>query len=373
MRIGIVCYPTYGGSGVIATELAIELAKRGHEVHLICHHRPVRLDRSYPGLVFHGAEVTPYPLFSYPFYTLSLASKLYQVIQEYGLECVHVHYAIPHTPAVLLSRMMLKGRGPKIITTLHGTDINLIGFDPSYRSLIKFCLDASDGITAVSNFLLNLTKKEFGIDGKTRMIYNFIDTNRFTRREDPQLLRMYAPNDERIITYISNFRKIKNIPHLIDVFRIISSKIPTRLLMIGDGPEMNRIESLVKEYDLTSKVTFLGEVNYTVPLLSISDLLLLTSYMESFGLTVLEAMSCEVAVITTNVGGLPEVVEDGVCGFLVEAGDIEGMANKAIEILKDKERRRRMGRAGRNIAIDKFSIHKQVDEYERYYMEVLSR
>lgn len=372
MRIGIVCYPTYGGSGVVATELAIELAKRGHDIHLICHHRPVRLAKTYPGLVFHGAEVTSYPLFGYPFYTLSLASKIYQVVKDYGLEVLHVHYAIPHTPASLLAKSMAEECNFKIITTLHGTDIHLVGFDPSYRQITKFSLQVSDGVTAVSQYLMRLTEKEFGLDGKMRMIYNFVDPVRFTSEGRQDLREVYSPNGEKIISHVSNFRKIKRIPDLVNAFKLICAKLPARLLLIGHGPETTWVEDMVKDLGLSSKVSLLGEVNDIVSLLAISDLFILSSQMESFGLAALEAMSCGVPVVVTRVGGLPEVVEDGISGYLVDLGDVEAMAQRSLEILQDKELQKEMGQAGRRIACERFSLEEIVSRYEEYYGEVLN-
>ena len=371
MRVGIVCYPTYGGSGVVATELAIELARREHDIHLICHHRPVRLQKTYPGLTFHGAEVTPYPLFAYPFYTLSLASKIYEVVKEYNLEILHVHYAIPHTPAALLAKFMIKENTPKIITTLHGTDIHLVGFDPSFRQITKFSLEVSDGITAVSKYLLGLTEEEFGLEGnKKQVIYNFVDPRRFKRGNQQDLKKVYSPNGEKIITHISNFRKIKRIPDLVRAFKIICSHIPARLLLIGHGPETTQIENMAKELGLSSRVNFLGEINDIVRYLSASDLFLLSSQMESFGLAALEAMSCEVPVVAARVGGLPEVIEDGISGFLVDFGDIEGLAQRSLEILQDEKLQAEMGRAGRQIACERFSLKEIVSHYEEYYGEV---
>lgn len=358
---------------MIATELAIELTKRNHELHLICHHRPVRLGRSYPGLVFHGVEVTPYPPFAYPCYTLSLASKIYDVAVDYNLDILHVHYAIPHTPSALLARLMMKESSPKIITTLHGTDIHLVGFDPSLRKLTKFSIEVSDGVTAVSHYLSRLTMEEFGLEkDKGRVIYNFVDPQRFTQQNQQDLARIYSPNGERIITHISNFREIKRVPDLISAYKIISLELPSRLLLIGDGPEMNRVENMVKELGLSQKVILLGEINDIAPYLATSDLFILASQMESFGLAALEAMSCGVPVVATRVGGLPEVVEDGVSGYLVDLGDVEGLARRSLEILQDKRLQNEMGQAGRRIACERFSIKEMVTLYEEYYKEILN-
>ncbi|HAV43385.1 TPA: N-acetyl-alpha-D-glucosaminyl L-malate synthase BshA [bacterium] len=372
MRIGIVCYPTYGGSGVVATELAIELAKRHHDVHLICHHRPVRLDRSYSELTFHGVDVTPYSLFAYPFYTLSLASKIHQVAEDHNLEILHVHYAIPHTPAAFLARSMARKRNFKIITTLHGTDIHLVGLDPSYREVTRFSLRASDGITAVSSYLMVLTEREFGLEGsKRRVIYNFVDPFRFIRENQEDLRRLYSPNDEKVILHISNFREIKRIPDLINVFYRISLNIPSHLILIGCGPETTRVEDIAKDLGVSSKISLLGEVSDVVPFLAISDLFLLSSQMESFGLAALEAMSCGVPVVATRVGGLPEVIEDGISGYLVDPGDIKEMANCSLQILQDEDRWQSMASAGRRIACERFLLKEIISQYEEFYEEIL--
>lgn len=376
MNIGIVCYPTYGGSGVIATELAIELARRKHNVHLICHHRPVRLSKSYPSLTFHGAEVTPYPLFAYPFYTLSIASKIYEVIKEYNIEILHLHYAIPHTPSALLAKYMMNTSEdmPKIITTLHGTDINLLGFEPGYRALINFSLKMSNGITAVSRYLLELTKKEFELDeSKAQVIYNFVDPEIFTPyTQSNDLKKLYSKNNEKIVTHISNFRKVKNTIDVIRIFKIIVSKLPARLLLIGHGPDIPYLENMVKEMGLSASIEFLGEINEVAPFLAISDLFILPSRTESFGLAALEAMSCKVPVVASNVGGLPEVIVNGVSGYIVNPGDVNTMAEYSLKILQDEKLQKKMGDAARQIACDKFSLKRIVSQYEDYYEFIMN-
>lgn len=365
MKIAIVCYPTFGGSGVIATELAIELSKRGHEVHLICYHRPVRLDREYPNLTFHKVETTSYSLFPYPFYSLSFASKIYQVIEDYDLEIVHVHYAIPHSISALLAKFICKKK-VKIITTLHGTDIHLIGLDPSYYHITKFGIEESDGITAVSEYLKGVTVEEFKLQRPIAVIPNFVDADKFNRDLYPSgYRRLYALDEEKIITHISNFREIKNIPALIEVFQTVSSQIPAKLLLIGDGPQWNYVEGLVRRSGLLKYVNLLGEENSVEPILAITDLFLSTSRMESFGLAILEAMSSQVPVVATKVGGIPEVVVEGKSGFLVE--DTEEMPALAIKILQDSDLQRRLGEAGRKIAREKFSLKEVVSQYEDYY------
>ncbi|MGA1826210.1 MAG: N-acetyl-alpha-D-glucosaminyl L-malate synthase BshA [bacterium] len=372
MKIGIVCYPTYGGSGVVATELGRLLASKGHEIHFICYNLPVRLKSlKSEGITFHPVDVVSYPLFKFPPYTLALASKIVEVIQKYGLEIIHVHYAIPHTMAAYLALKMLRDYPARIVTTLHGTDISLIGMDPSYKNITRFSMESSHGITAVSYYLADVAKVEFEFNRPIKVIYNFVDTQKFEKKKRIVKREKYCANDEKIITHISNFRTVKRIPDVLEVFRNIQFKAPSILLMVGDGPETATAKRLTREMGLSAKVHFLKFVDSVQDILNITDVYLLPSEIESFGLTALEAMSCEVPVVAYRVGGLPEVIEDGACGFLVDKGDIESMAHSALMILKDDNLRRRLGERGRFLSVHHFSEQEKVAEYESYYQQVL--
>ncbi|MGA1869133.1 MAG: N-acetyl-alpha-D-glucosaminyl L-malate synthase BshA [bacterium] len=373
MKIGIVCYPTYGGSGVVATELGRLLASRGHEIHFICYNLPVRFTSWVAeGIVFHPVEVVSYPLFKFPPYTLALASKIVEVIERYGLEIIHVHYAIPHTMAAYLALKMLHDYPAKIITTLHGTDISLIGMDPSYKNITRFSLDTSHGITAVSHYLAEVAKVEFDYTKPIQVIHNFVDSNKFKKAQGASQRQPYSPSGEKIVTHISNFRTVKRIPDVLECFRRIQQHVPSVLLMVGDGPEAPTAKLLTREMGLASKVYFLKFVNSVQHILSITDVYLLPSEIESFGLTALEAMSCEVPVVAYRVGGLPEVIEDEGCGFLVDKGDIEAMARAALLILKDGQLSNKLGERGRSLSIHRFSDQDKVVEYESYYHHICS-
>ena len=372
MKIGIVCYPTYGGSGVVATELGKFLANKGHEVHFICYHVPVRLESwpDYQRIIFHPVEVVSYPLFKFPPYTLALAAKIIEVIQKYGLEIIHVHYTVPHTMAAYLALKALNDYPAKIITTLHGTDISLVGMDPSYKSITRFGLEASHGVTAVSHYLADITRQEFEFTRPIQVIHNFVDSGKFAKARSLAGRKKYAPGGEKIITHISNFRMIKRIPDVLESFQIIQQKVPSVLLMVGDGPEAQTSVKLAREMGLAQKVHFLKFVDSVQKILNISDLFLLPSEIESFGLAALEAMSCQVPVVAYRVGGLPEVVEDGRSGFLVDKGDIEAMSRFGLLILKNAKLGRRMGERGRYLAVNRFSEQEKVTEYEQYYQKI---
>jgi N-acetyl-alpha-D-glucosaminyl L-malate synthase BshA len=376
MRIGVVCHPTYGGSGVIAVEVAEELAQRGHDIHLICYERPVRLN-VFPDtkVHFHKVHFSTYPLFPHPFYTLALTTKISQVIEEFALDLIHIHYCIPHTPAAIFARFITHKNTCRIITTLHGTDVHLIGIDPAYLGITKFCIEQSEGVTTVSEYLKQETISRFHLGDKyfekIKVVNNFIDPERFKRKYDEAFRRRFARKDEKIILHISNFRKVKNVPAVIEVFSKVVRHCPSRLILIGDGPEIGRVDQLVKEYNLSDRVFFLGEILNPVPYYSISDLLLLPSRMESFGLVALEAMGCEVPVVAYKIGGLSEVVEDGGCGFLVTNLDSAEMVEATLKILKDDRLREEFGKRGRKIATEVFSHKKKIAEYEAYYRKVL--
>jgi N-acetyl-alpha-D-glucosaminyl L-malate synthase BshA len=368
MNIGIVCWPGFGGSGVIATELAIALAQKGHKVHLISWQVPVRLDKVYPNLFFHAVPLDTYSFFPYPFYTISLASTIYRVVNDYQLDIIHTHYAIPHTQAALFVKQICK---VKVITTLHGTDIYLLGTDASYKKIIEYSINMSDGVTAVSQALINYTEKNFNLTKKIKLIYNFINPEKFKRIHNLNLRRFYAKDNEKIIMHISNFRETKNVLQVVDVFRDILSKLQAKLILVGEGPQLNLVKERVKQKNLSEKVYFLGSTNTSAELLSIADLFILTSTIESFGLVALEAMSCQVPVVAYRVGGLPEVIEDGKCGFLVNLNETSKLADCAIRLLKDKDLHSSFSYTARKIAESKFNQKNIVDEYERYYYSIL--
>jgi len=372
VKIGIVCYPVPGGSGAVASELGISLAKRGHEVHFLSYARPFRLSGYYENLFYHEVEVTNYPLFKHPPYTLTLAAKIASVAEKWKLDVVHVHYAIPHAASAFLAKQIMATQLPKIITTLHGTDITLVGIDQSFFDVTRFSIMASDGITAISNFLARKTKEEFVITRPIEVIPNFVDTNRFSTSNPVCQRNHFALPEEKIIIHLSNFRPVKRIGDVIEVFRRILAKIPARLLLIGDGPESARAQSLVEEYRLEKQVLFLGQQEYVENLLCLGDLFLLPSEQEGFGLAALEAMSSGVPAIATRVGGLPEVVKSGENGFLCEVGDVEGMAARAIEILSGPNGALFKSKA-RQSAVELFDSEKIIPRYEAYYEKILQQ
>jgi N-acetyl-alpha-D-glucosaminyl L-malate synthase BshA len=357
----------------VATELGKFLANKGHEVHFISHYLPVRLEswpNNHQGIIFHPVEVVSYPLFKFPPYTLALAAKIIEVIQKYGLEIIHVHYTVPHTMAAYLALKALNDYPAKIITTLHGTDISLIGMDPSYKSITRFGLETSHGVTAVSHYLADITRQEFEFSRPIQVIHNFVNAREFSKARSAAGRKKYAPNGEKIITHISNFRMIKRIPDVLESFQIIQRRVPSVLLMVGDGPETSTSMKLAREMGLAHKVHFLKFVSSVQKILNISDLFLLPSEIESFGLAALEAMSCQVPVVAYRVGGLPEVIEDGRSGFLVDKGDIEAMSRFALLIIENAKLGRRMGERGRYLAVNRFSEQEKVTEYEQYYQKI---
>ena len=378
MKIGITCYPTYGGSGVVGTELGIELADRGHEVHFIAYQQPIRLNTNHPRILFHEVTVSLYPLFEYPPYDLALATRMAEVAEIYNLDILHVHYAIPHSVSALLARQMLaaadKPRKLPFVTTLHGTDITIVGADRSYLPVTRYAIENSDGVTAISNYLKQRTLQEFEIRNPIEVIYNFVNCDVYKR--DPQAAQRraeFANPDERILIHVSNFRPVKRLCDVIEVFDRVQKQVPARLLLMGDGPERSRAEWLVNKKELRQKVEFLGKVDRISEMLSIADLMLMPSELESFGLAALEGMACEVPAIATRVGGVPEVVEHGRTGFLAEVGDVETMSRCAIEILSDEKRLREMGKTARWEAQANFCASKIIPEYEKFYERVLER
>jgi N-acetyl-alpha-D-glucosaminyl L-malate synthase BshA len=371
MRIGITCYPTYGGSGVVATELGIELAARGHEVHFISYAMPIRLNNSSERVFFHEVEVTTYPLFDHPPYTLALATKMTEVAEEASLDLLHVHYAIPHSVSALLARMMAAPKRLPFITTLHGTDITLVGNDRSYLPITRFSIEQSDGITAISHYLRDRTVKEFEIKRPIEVVPNFVNCDLYMRSNDASARTHFAPDGEPILMHLSNFRPVKRITDVIEIFAIVRAKIPAKLVMMGDGPDRGAAEYLVRKKCLTKDVCFLGKQDRVQERLGLADLFVLPSDLESFGLAALEAMACEVPVIATNVGGLPEVVTHGVDGYLVAPRDVEAAGKYALEILTRADRGRSMGQKARINARRKYCANDVIPQYVAYYEKVL--
>ncbi len=373
MKIGIVCYPTFGGSGVVATELGKALADHGHEVHFITYSQPARLDFFSENLFYHEVTVSKYPLFDYPPYELALASKLVDVVSYEQLDILHVHYAIPHASAAYMAKQILASNGIHIpvVTTLHGTDITLVGKDRTYKPVVTFSINQSDGVTAVSQDLKNDTCKFFEIKKDIKVIPNFIDLNRFQHKAQNHFKIAIAPNEEKIIVHTSNFRKVKRVPDVVKIFAKIVEKIPAKLLLAGDGPERSEVEQLVRELNLKDSVRFLGKLDAVEEILSVSDLFLLPSETESFGLAALEAMACKLPVISSNAGGIPELNINGVTGFLNEVGDIDGMAANAIHILENQERLDAF--KARALAHAKtFDIALIMPQYEAFYQEIIN-
>ncbi len=373
MKIGICCYPTYGGSGAVATELGMELAERGHEIHFVSYAVPFRLAGYRGNVFFHEASMDHYPLFEHPPYTLALAATIHEVAQDHALDIVHSHYAIPHAASAWMAREMLDSPGtPRLITTLHGTDITLTGQQPSFQEITRFSIRKSDGVTAVSEFLREETERSFGVPAsRIRMIPNFVDTKLFRRGREPCHRSSLAPAGEKLLMHVSNFRPVKRTEDVVEVFARVQSRVPSRLVMVGDGPE--RVRSLQRAHDLgvADKVVFVGKHSSVDELLACADLFLLPSETESFGLAALEAMSCGAPVVASRVGGVPEVVEDGVSGALLPVGDVAGMAEAATDILQDGARWRRMSEAARAVATDRFSVDRVVPVYEEFYRSVL--
>ncbi|HKW18281.1 MAG TPA: N-acetyl-alpha-D-glucosaminyl L-malate synthase BshA [Terriglobales bacterium] len=378
LKIGITCYPTYGGSGVVATELGLELAQRGHEVHFISYAQPIRLNRPAANIHYHEVEVSRYPLFDYPPYDLALATRMAEVSEIYELDLLHVHYAIPHSVSALLARQMLAA-GPKkrklpFVTTLHGTDITLVGQDRSYLPITRYSIEESDGVTAISQYLKDRTIREFEVKNHIEVIYNFVNCDVYCRCKNGSERRAeYAPNGERILIHVSNFRPVKRVTDVIEIFDRVRKQIPAKLLLMGDGPDRSPAEWLAVQKGIHDDVIFLGKREQVYETLAFSDVLLMPSELESFGLAALEAMASEVVPVATQVGGVPEVIEHGKSGFLAKVGDVETMANYAIEILKDESRLRAMGKQCRAAASARFCTTKIIPHYEDFYRRVLVR
>ena len=377
MKIGITCYPTYGGSGVVATELGIELATRGHDIHFITSSQPFRLTGREANIHFHEVSVSTYPLFEYPPYDLALATRMAEVADFYSLDLLHVHYAIPHSVSALLARQMLASRGRTLpfITTLHGTDITLVGLDHSYLPITRFGIAQSDGVTAISNHLRDRTREAFDITSEIEVIHNFVNCDDYVCKPDlvATMRPRFAAEDERLFVHLSNFRPVKRVHDVIEVFARVTQKLPARLMLIGDGPDRSTAEQLALRYKIQDRIHFLGKQDNVNELLPLADLMLMPSAMESFGLAALEAMACSVPTIGTRVGGVPELIEDQVNGLLFEVGDIEAMSNAAIDLLGDKPRLQAMSVAARRTAQDRFCASRIIPLYEGYYERVIAR
>jgi N-acetyl-alpha-D-glucosaminyl L-malate synthase BshA len=385
MNIGITCYPSYGGSGVVGAELGLELAKRGHSIHFISYAPPMRLDggQARERIHFHPVDMLSYPLFEYPPYTDALASKLFQVAAAERLDLVHVHYAIPHAVSAYLAREMLKPiRYLPVVTTLHGTDITLVGRDPSFLPITRFGIEQSDAVTAISRYLRDATHKAFCPDCYIEVINNFIDADYYRREPSEAVRKTLAPSGEKIILHVSTFRPIKRITDCIEIVARIKnletgtgSQSGVKLVMCGDGPERADAEALAARLGVADSVKFVGKQpqSQVRDYLSVADLLLLPSQSESFGLTALEAMACEVPVIATRVGGIPELVEDEGCGYLFEIGDVDGMAAASLRVLSEDAERERLGRRGREIAVSRFTTEKIIPQYEELYSRVVRK
>jgi len=372
LKIGIVCYPTFGGSGVVATELGKALAAKGHEIHFITYSQPVRLGSATRNIRYHEVNVSDYPLFIYPPYELVLASKMAHVVKYEKLDLLHVHYAIPHASAAITAKQVLAEEGIHIpvITTLHGTDITLLGKDASFEPVISFAINKSDAVTAVSQSLKNDTYKLFGINRDIEVIPNFLNLEGISKLKNDELRREFAQPNEKLLVHISNFRPVKRIPDVIETFNRVRKEIPAKLIMVGDGPDRNAAEQKCRELDLCDKITFLGNVKNPMEFLAIGDLFLLPSDSESFGLAALEAMACGLPVVSTNTGGLPEVNRHGVTGMMSNVGDVDDMAKNAIFILQDEKRFEKFKANALQRAAD-FSLNSILPQYENLYKSVL--
>jgi N-acetyl-alpha-D-glucosaminyl L-malate synthase BshA len=373
LKIGITCYPTYGGSGAIATELGLALARRGHEVHFISYAQPFRLTGFQERVFYHAVEMEDYPLFEHPPYTLALAVAIHDAAEKHGLQMVHVHYAIPHAAAAWVAQEMLGSfKAPRVVTTLHGTDITLVGQHPSFKSITSWSIAQSNGITAVSDYLKERTVEDFGIPAdRIHMIPNFIDTKLFRRDREPCYRSTLADPDEKILMHVSNFRPVKRVVDVVEIFERVSREVPSRLVMVGDGPERARAEARAQELGVADRTLFLGAHQSVHDLLRCADLFLLPSYNESFGLAALEAMACGTPVVASDRGGIPEVVPHAEAGYLFPLGEVEAMAEGSLAILKDPLKWSRMSEAARRVALLRFDEDRIVPEYEKFYNMVL--
>lgn len=377
MNIAIVCYPTYGGSGVVATELGIHLAKSGHQIHFVSYAIPSKLSIFYDNIYFHEVEMFRYPLFEFPLYSIALASKLVDVTLFNNIDLIHVHYAIPHATSAYLAREIIKAENHnkrvKIITTLHGTDITLVGLDSSFLKTLRFSIEESDGVTAVSKFLKEKTKQSYNIKKDIEIIPNFVDIEKFKKCncQDHQIIKNhFAPNNEKILIHISNFRKVKRVDDVIRIFYNVLKKVPAVLILVGDGPERSECENLVRELVISDKVIFMGKQDSISEILSASDIFLMPSESESFGLSALEAMSCSLPVISTNIGGLPEVNINGITGYTSNVGNIQSMSDYTIDLLTDSNKYKTFSENARKRA-EEFNAEKIIPQYEKFYEKIL--
>ncbi len=379
MRIGITCYPTYGGSGVVATELGIELAGLGHQVHFISYSQPFRLSGRDSGIFFHEVPVSSYPLFEFPPYDLALASRMAEVAEFYDLDLLHVHYAIPHSVSALLARQMLAERGRRLpfVTTLHGTDITLVGLDRSYLPITRYSIQESDGVTSISSYLKDKTLQDFGVTREIEVVPNFVNCDVYRPYKDDvartEARKRLAAPDEAILMHLSNFRPVKRVADVVKVFARVASAVPARLVLVGDGPDRSSAEWLAHDLGIQGKIHFLGKQDRVNELLPLADLMLMPSELESFGLAALEAMACKVPAIATRVGGVPELIDDGENGLLYAVGDVDGMAQGAIGLLKDRDRLGAMREAARKTAQKRFCSTLVLPQYVKYYESVLGQ
>jgi L-malate glycosyltransferase len=372
VNIGITCYPTYGGSGIVATELGLELANRGHNVHFITYANPIRLDSDIPRIHYHEVEVSTYPLFQYPPYSLALASRMAEVAESYSLDVLHVHYAIPHSISALLAKQMLAPtRRVPFITTLHGTDITLVGVDPSYFPITKFSIEQSDGVTSVSEYLRGQTVDVFGVRNEIRVIRNFVNCTTYVPDNEKKGAAALAPNGEKLLIHLSNFRPVKRPQDCIRILAEVLKQCPAHLLMVGDGPERCPCEHLARDLKVAGHVSFLGKTNHVERLIPLAHALLMPSELESFGLVALEAMACGVVPVATRVGGVPELITDGEDGYLETVGDVAGQAARVTALLRDEALHYRMSKAGRWNSSERFCADKIIPMYERYYEQVV--
>ncbi len=377
MRIGITCYPTYGGSGVVATELGIELAATGHEVHFISYSQPFRLNGRNDGIFYHEVPVSNYPLFEFPPYDLALASRMAEVAEFYDLDLLHVHYAIPHSVSAMLARQMLAARGRRLpfVTTLHGTDITLVGLDRSYLPITRFSIQESDGVTSISNYLKDMTVSEFGVTRPIEVIPNFVNCDVYTPYADEavraEARKRLAKPGEAVLIHLSNFRPVKRVMDVVRVFARVVQELPAKLVLVGDGPDRSGAEWLAHDLGIQDKILFMGKQERVNELLPLADVMVLPSQLESFGLAALEAMACRVPAIATRVGGVPELIDNGVSGLLYEVGDVEGMAAGAIALLTDRDRLEVMRDAARKTARTRFCATLVLPQYVKYYEQVL--
>lgn len=373
MNVGITCYPTYGGSGIVATELGMELAARGHEVHFITYANPIRLDPDTPRIHYHEVEVSNYPLFQYPPYCLALAGRMAEVAESYQLDVLHVHYAIPHSIAAMLAQQMVAStRRLPYITTLHGTDITLVGADPSYFGITKFSIEKSDGITSISENLREQTVEIFGVRNEIRVIKNFVNCEMYHPDNEKKGAAAYAPGGEKLLIHLSNFRPVKRVLDCIRILAEVRKSVPARLLMVGDGPDRGPAEQLARSLKVDQHVMFLGKQNHVERLIPLAHVLLMPSEMESFGLAALEAMACGVVPVATRVGGVGELITDGEDGFLEAVGDMQAQAARVVSLLSDDALHWRLAKAGRWNAGERFCTDRIIPQYEKYYADVVN-